>query len=69
MWAVYRGPHVTSQDFIKLWEKFFAFILLVLNEISQGFKLLTLLKALFENYFKLYYFLKNFFGKNQISKY
>jgi hypothetical protein len=29
---------VTSQDFIKFWGKFFAFIFLVLIEISQGFK-------------------------------
>jgi hypothetical protein len=29
---------VTSQDFIKFWGKFFVFVLLVLIEISQGFK-------------------------------
>jgi hypothetical protein len=29
---------VTSQDFIKFWGKFFAFILLVLIEFSQRFK-------------------------------
>jgi hypothetical protein len=29
---------VTSQDFIKFWGKFFAFVLLVLIENSQGFK-------------------------------
>jgi hypothetical protein len=30
---------VTSQDFIKFWGKFFAFVLYVLIENSQGFKL------------------------------
>jgi hypothetical protein len=30
--------YVTSQDFIKFWGKFFAFILYVLIENSQGFK-------------------------------
>jgi hypothetical protein len=29
---------VTTQDFIKFWGKIFVFILLVLIEISQGFK-------------------------------
>jgi hypothetical protein len=29
---------VTSQDFIKFWGKFFAFVLYALIEISQGFK-------------------------------
>jgi hypothetical protein len=29
---------VTSQDFIKFWGKFFAFILLEMIGISQGFK-------------------------------
>jgi hypothetical protein len=29
---------VTSQDFIKFWGKFFVFVLLMLIEISQGFK-------------------------------
>jgi hypothetical protein len=29
---------VTSQDFIKFWGKFFAFVLSALIEISQGFK-------------------------------
>jgi hypothetical protein len=29
---------VTSQDFIKFWGNFFAFVLLVLIDFSQGFK-------------------------------
>jgi hypothetical protein len=29
---------VTSQDFIKFWGKFFAFVLLMLIENPQGFK-------------------------------
>jgi hypothetical protein len=29
---------VTSQGFIKFWGKFFAFVLLEMIEISQGFK-------------------------------
>jgi hypothetical protein len=29
---------VTTQDFIKFWGKFFAFVLLEMIEISQGFK-------------------------------
>jgi hypothetical protein len=29
---------VTSQDFIKFWGNFFAFVLYVLIEFSQGFK-------------------------------
>jgi hypothetical protein len=33
-----RAP-VTSQDFIKFWSEIFAFVLLMLIEISQGFKL------------------------------
>jgi hypothetical protein len=44
---------VTSQDFIKFWGKFFAFVLYELIEISQGFKTFWVyLKALIENYFK-----------------
>jgi hypothetical protein len=31
-------PFVTSQDFIKFWGFFFAFVLSALIEISQGFK-------------------------------
>jgi hypothetical protein len=30
--------HVTTQDFIKFWGNFFAFVLLEMIEISQGFK-------------------------------
>jgi hypothetical protein len=29
---------VTTQDFVKFWGNFFAFVLLEMNEISQGFK-------------------------------
>jgi hypothetical protein len=45
--------------------------LLVLIEISQGFKTFWVyLKALFENYLKSsIYFLKNLFEKDQVSKY
>jgi hypothetical protein len=45
--------------------------LLVLIENSQGFKTFWVyLKALFENYLKSsIYFLKNFFEKDQVSKY
>jgi hypothetical protein len=32
------GYSVTSQDFIKFWGKFFAFVLLEMFENSQGFK-------------------------------
>jgi hypothetical protein len=31
-------PGVTTQDFIKFWGKFFAFVLLEMIEFSQGFK-------------------------------
>jgi hypothetical protein len=37
--------HVTSQDFIKFWGKFFAFVLLVLIENSQGCKTFELFKS------------------------
>jgi hypothetical protein len=62
---------VTTQDFIKFWGKIFVFILLVLIENSQGFKnFLSLFESLIENYFKSsIYFLKNFFEKEQVSKY
>jgi hypothetical protein len=30
--------HVTTQDFVEFWGKFFAFVLLEMIEISQGFK-------------------------------
>jgi hypothetical protein len=45
--------------------------LLEMIEISQGFKTFWVyLKALLENYFKLsIIFLKNFFEKDQVSKY
>jgi hypothetical protein len=33
-----RNFVVTSQDFVKFWGKFFAFVLLEMIEISQGFK-------------------------------
>jgi hypothetical protein len=43
--ALYHHPmklsereDVTSQDFIKFWGKIFVFVLLVLIELSQGFK-------------------------------
>jgi hypothetical protein len=54
-----------------LGEIFFVFILLVLIENSLGFKTFWVyLKALFENYLKSsIYFLKNFFEKDQVSKY
>jgi hypothetical protein len=45
---------VTTQDFIKFWGKFFAFVLLEMIGNSQGFKTFWVyLKALLENYFKL----------------
>jgi hypothetical protein len=49
----------------------FAFVLLEMIEISQGFKtFLVYLKALLENYFKpSIIFLKNLFEKNLKSKY
>jgi hypothetical protein len=57
---------VTSQDFIKFWGFFFAFVLSALIENSQGFKTLSYLKALLENHFKLpKYFLKNLFEKTK----
>jgi hypothetical protein len=50
---------------------FFAFVLLEMIGNSQGFKTFWVyLKALLENYFKLStIFLKNFFEKDQVSKY
>jgi hypothetical protein len=46
--------NVTSQEFIKFWGNFFAFVLLVLIEISQEFKTFWVYsKTLLENYFKL----------------
>jgi hypothetical protein len=33
-----RNASVTSQDFIKFWGKFFAFVMLETIENSQGFK-------------------------------
>jgi hypothetical protein len=50
---------------------FFVFVLLEMIEISQRFKTFWVyLKALFENYLKSsIYFLKNFFEKDQVSKY
>jgi hypothetical protein len=58
---------VTSQDFIKFWGNFFAFVLYVLIENLQGFKTFWVyLKALLENYFKTaYYFQKDFFEKTK----
>jgi hypothetical protein len=32
------GVYVTTQDFINFWGKIFAFVLLEMIEISQGFK-------------------------------
>jgi hypothetical protein len=66
-----RRRRVTTQDFIKFWGKFFAFVLLEMFGISQGFKTFRVyLKALIENYFKLStIFLKNFLEKDQVSKY
>jgi hypothetical protein len=47
--------NVTSQEFIKFWGKFFAFVLLVLIEISHEFKTFWVYsKTLLENYFKLF---------------
>jgi hypothetical protein len=59
--------HVTSQDFIKFWGNFFAFISYVLIENSQRIKnFWDYLKALIENYFQTpCYFLKNFFEKTK----
>jgi hypothetical protein len=70
-WPLLPLGTVTTQDFIKFWGKFFVFILLVLIENSQGFKTFWVyLKALFENYLKSpIIFLKNFFEKDQVSKY
>jgi hypothetical protein len=54
-----------------LGEFFFAFVMLEMVGNSQGFKTFrAYLKALLENYFKLsIIFLKNFFEKDQVSKY
>jgi hypothetical protein len=35
---VLQREHVTTQDFVKFWKKKFAFVLLEMIEISQGFK-------------------------------
>jgi hypothetical protein len=57
--------YVTTQDFIKFWGKFFAFVMLEMFGISQGFKTFRVyLKALFENLSQAFYhFLNSFFGK------
>jgi hypothetical protein len=62
--------NVTSQEFIKFWGKFYAFVLLVLIEISQEFKTFWVyLKTLLENYFKLSIISwRTPLRKNQISK-
>jgi hypothetical protein len=63
---------VTTQDFIKFWGKIFAFVLHEMIGISQGFKFFfrVYLETLLENHFKLsIIFWKNFFEKDQISKY
>jgi hypothetical protein len=53
-WHILGTPHVTSQDFIKFWGNFFAFIWKVLIEISQGFKTFEFIyKLYFKNHFKL----------------
>jgi hypothetical protein len=44
--------HVTSQDFIKFWGNFFAFVLYALIEISQGFKTFELFKNFTGNPFQ-----------------
>jgi hypothetical protein len=38
LYGLYGPDYVTTQDFIKFWGKFFAFVLLEMFEISQGFK-------------------------------
>jgi hypothetical protein len=42
-----QSDHVTTQDFIKFWGKFFAFVLLEMIDFSQRFKT-------FESIWKLY---------------
>jgi hypothetical protein len=60
-----------TQDFVNFGEIFFAFVLLEMTGISQGFKTFWVyLKTLLENYFKLsIIFLKNFLEEDQVPKY
>jgi hypothetical protein len=49
-----RLVSVTSQDFIKFWGIFFAFVLLVLIENSQGFKTFKFIKNFIRKLFQTF---------------
>jgi hypothetical protein len=64
---------VTSQDFIKFWGNFFLLFCLRYLEIHRDLKLLSLFERFIRKLFFLkklsIIFLKNFFEKDQVSKY
>jgi hypothetical protein len=68
-WLIMVLLVVTSQVFIKFWNKFFCFVLFVLIKISQGFKTFWVdFEALLEKLFQTFYdFLKNYFEKIQFQ--
>jgi hypothetical protein len=60
---------VTSQDFIKFWGNFFASYFVMLIENSQELKTFECFKSFIRKLIQaFYYFLKNFFEKDQVSK-
>jgi hypothetical protein len=52
-WPEYPSPYlvVTSQDFIKFWGKFFAFVLLEMIGIHRDLKLLSLFESFIRRLF------------------